>query len=274
MKRLFPKKVYRQVQESKIYNPGKDRAVNGFGYTIIPNDLDRDAYLLQVYQTGRVMIITSDNEIWKDVLVPNHLIDDLTFPQNAGEYGDLISWSSAIQFNQVQITGKYNKPGQFHPYLENVAVKRYPSPHSVVRVVNGNIPSYSISVEGERGEIEFKSKSAENTSAVSIKSDGTIQLTADERLRAIVENEVEFTVGDKKQLYIDKDKVVLGDGDEPLVLGNKFVDLMTQMLNQIAAITVTAAGFGTPTSVPANAAAFQQIAQQLQDLLSETSFTK
>jgi hypothetical protein len=62
------------------------------------------------------------------------------------------------------------------------------------------------------------------------------------------------------------------DSDEPHVLGNQLNDWVQKFVQALASMTVMT-GVG-PSSPPVNIQQFQQLAQQFQDNLSETSFTE
>jgi len=398
--RAFPKKIYREIKQSSQIKVGQDSPVNGFGYTIIPIDVSRKDYLKLVYQTGYVMLVSSDHEIYRDVKVPNHLIDDLTFPEKAGQYGNLVSWSIAKQHNQLFVTGVYTKPGQFHPYLENVAVHKFPSKsHEITVSADGNAPSYVVTVYNgidNSGGIQLKSHSRSGSSSFSLNADGTGELTIDDTFKTTIEKRLEvnlgldiklvvetgtgltYTDGEAVELVIEKDlgltykdafenelaivetgltykdafgnvltvidgeisivddlnnsislkegemaitsdsvnvvdkQIVINDetvtiakgvvidgqavsiaqtlavagamsaaggftagtGTNPLVLGNELVTILTNLITQISLLTVICSSPGSPSSPPVNAGAISQLTSQLQQFLSETSFTE
>lgn len=68
---------------------------------------------------------------------------------------------------------------------------------------------------------------------------------------------------------VTADKLNINEGDEPMVLGQTLVNILGQILDGIAALTVT-----TPvgaSSVPVNVATFTQIKGKLNDILSQIS---
>jgi hypothetical protein len=332
--KLFPKKVYRELKRSVDVAPGQDRPINGFAYTVIPNDIDRGDYIKLIHQTGYIMVITSDREIFRDVKVPNHLIDSLIFPEQPGEYGQLVSWSVAKQHNQLFITGIYTKPGQFHPYLENIHVTRFPSKsHEITVSADGNAPAYIISVRDNgqgNGSLILKSHSQSGVSQITLDANGVGMFEFDDTLITSVEKRLDIEVGQQIKLVIEKDtgltysdgfgnSVVMTEGDitisddlnnsvslkrgelsvksdsldilekqivvndqtitiaqgtSPLVLGDKITTLLGKLITQIALITVIAPTTGGPTSPPINSSIITALSGELQDLLSQTVFTK
>jgi len=294
------RRVYRQIKPSSNIKAGGDRETNGFAYTVIPNDLPRDEYLKIVYQTGYVMLMTSKRELLREVKVPNHLIDTLTFPEEQDEYGDLVSWSAVDSFNQLYITGVYTKPGQFHPYLENVNVKHYNSQYKITRSVDGNVPVYMISLDSEdlaSGVIEFRAKGGGGVSSIRLKTDGSIEVNADDKVIGVFENSIQMQIGTKKgeistikfekdvgltytdqfdntvvaadgNVSVNSKKINLGQGSSPAVLGDKLNELLQKLITQVAAITVLGSSPGTPTSPPTNIVAINQLSSELSALLS------
>ena len=298
----FRKKVYRQIGRSTNLAVGDDRPVNGFGYTIIPMDVDREDYLKIVYQTGYAMILTLDREILKDVKIPNHLIDQIKFPKEIGEYGDLVSWSAVKQLNQIFLTGIYTKPGQFYPYTETSSVKSYISEKfTVTRSIDSSIPIYSVSVDSEdeeSGGLEFKARGSSSTSRVRILTDGNIDVSADDSLKVSVEKKLEINIsseeGTESQLIIDKDggltytdqfdnklsiidgsieieskQIKLGDkAQSPAVLGSELSGLLTKLIAAISKITVISSSPGSSSSIPANAVEIAEISSDIENILS------
>jgi hypothetical protein len=334
MTRLIQKRVYRERTVSKNIVPGHDRPINGFGYTIIPGGIARDDYIKQVYQTSYVMLITSDREVLRDVKVPSHLIDDLTFPEEEGKYGQLISWGAIKDYNQLILTGIYTKPGEFHPYLENISVKRFPSRgHEVLVSADGNAPSYTVSVrDNERGDgsIIIKAHSESGVSSITLGANGVGAIEFDDTLFTVINKRLQVDIGQNiqlaidsesgatytdgygnaltiidgeisvvdalnnsislkegemkinsdsvniidKQLVINGETVTIAEGTEPLVLGQQLVTLLTNLINQISILTVTCSSPGSPSSPPINGPVISQLSSQLQQLLSQTAFTK
>ena len=298
------KKVYRNLERGKTIRP-EYKFNSGFGYTIIPNDIERSDYIKIVYQTGYVMMIDTDNEIHKDVKVPNNLIDKLRFPQESGQYGDLVSWTRVEKFNQLKLDAIFNKPGQYYPYLENVSVRKYNSNNfEIVRSVDGDTPLYLVSVDSEdqiEGGIHFKSKSSEKISEIRILTDGTMEMSADEGLIGIFEEYISIQVGTEKDkistlkidgdsglsyldrfgnsvkisdglIEVDSDKIILCNGQSPAVLGDKLINLLTKLIGEVAKITVLANG--TPSSPPLNAASIAAVASELQEIVSSQTYLR
>lgn len=251
----FKKKVYRQVKPSTNKSPGIDKRVVDFGYIIIPDDIPRDTYINNVYRTNLIMIITHYNEVMKDVLVPKNLIKLLKFPQQSGEYGQMVSLICYKEINQSYISHLFHKPGEFYGYEEGIVADQYTSDDNgnVISIIsNIDIPSYGVTVNSDSdksGVIRLACKSKNGVSVISLNTDGEIGIKSD------------------KDINIhSQTKVSLG-GDSPLLLGDKTVDALTKIVSHI----VTLAGALSLTPVVTEA---QQLLLQLDRIKSTKVFTE
>jgi hypothetical protein len=298
------KKVYRDLKLSKVIGIGSDRMFCGFAYVIVPNDVDRDEYIRNVYRTGICMIVTDFNEIIKDVRVPQDLIQDLKFPITSGQYGSMISWNNIPKTNQVNITGIYLKPGEFYPYKEGIYTKHYSSKtndsQTALSITNDMTRATRIvslkNNSGSEGGLVFGSQSSVGSVKFTLMCNGKATLNADDSVNVVVENELRIQVGTKEDemssismtkegvlTYEDRygnyikmkdgefqaeSKIIKwGDGaKEAIVLGDTWKSLQKELIDAIQQITVTTPV--GPSGPPINIASFIAIGQKLDTALS------
>lgn len=288
------KKVYKQIGQSKIVGVGDDRPVVGFGYMIIPSDLDRSQYLRRFYRTGLAMIVTSFNEVVKNVKVPTHLLQEVQFPKISGEYGSLVSWSNVATSNQMIISGIYQSPGQMHVGKEGVwkTVRSVSGQGTISTTIDLNTKTKIVSSkndEGVDGGLTFVSRSEVGSARFSLYNNGTSKLEVDDNFDLFAENKVEVRVGSENssvltilsdgtleyvdqhgnsfkisegEILQDAEIIKLGkDAEEPAMLGDQWESLQSRLIDAIKTLTVpTALG---PSGVPINVAIFEQIAEEL-----------
>ncbi len=114
--------IMREVYPSKRLGVGNDRYTNGVGYVILPNDVGRDDYIKFTYQTATVMVITNTGELISDMIVPEHILKSIKFPQSLDERGSLLSWNNIPLLNQTVATGIIRSTENTYPYGEGEVV--------------------------------------------------------------------------------------------------------------------------------------------------------
>lgn len=218
------KKKYNQRilgENKRIPKVNDDVRMSGYGYVIIPNDVERDNYLDYVYKTGLCMIINSeDNEIFTGVKAPFHVIKELSFPVLSGERGDLVHWSTTFPQNIKTITGIHIKSRNPSLYKENVYYynKKNGSYYysSIIDLNNNSFLLSLINDEDENGILTIKSSGVKNTSAIILKQDGSGDFLFDSNFKLTSESNV---------------KIVSGSEDESLNYFEIDLDSSTSTLN-------------------------------------------
>lgn len=297
------RKIRDQIRQSKNIGIGKDRPNVGFAYAIIPNDMDRSEYLAEFYKTGMCLIITPYNQVLKNVIVPEHLIDYIKFPQAKNDYGSLLSYNSESTSNQVIVTGIIinNKPK--YPTSENTYVSAHSTKNYALNIIkNLDARSYIVSSynsEDSVGGISFSSKSDVGKSRVSILNNGGIEIEADQSINQLSEQGLNITIGsddDIKTLTITKEgslhykdqfnnelvvnedgvnvistKINLGsaDANHNAILGDELVSWLGKLTDAIVAMTHTNGNNGAPTGTPINAPTFNTLKEEAEQLLSQ-----
>lgn len=198
---------------NKSIGIGKKRLTNGFGYIIIPDDIERDAYIRSVNEKALLMIVTSENQVIKNVNIPKHILIDLTFPEKVGEIGQMIHWMSIPKTNQLVLTGIYRTNDQFSDETsENIFTDN--------NVINGNLISiiknykdtlaYVLTVcnrSSTVGGIKLKAystnQSANTNSTIELNCDGSAKLYGAQLLELKSNQAIKYQIGfsDKKTLF-------------------------------------------------------------------------
>ena len=294
-------KKRKAARNSSVPN-GEGRRSSGLGYITLPSDIDRDAYIRGVFESGLVMILTSENQVIRDVMVPKHLLDELEFP-TVHELGVLVNWVSLPKTSQIAITGIHTKPEDFYLYnQENVHVREKKTKStSITEIRNLLIPNYSLIVSNDQSSDGGIFHKAHNTttgvsSHIKVNCDGTLEVYADEKSVFRSEKLLEIQVGsadseksiltidksgnfnyidrhgnsikiEEGQMTIESPKILHGvNATEAAILGDKLKAKLDEILDGISALTVpTAMG---PSGVPVNVATFTTIKASLDSILS------
>lgn len=292
------------VKRSVEFGLGTDRKSSGFGYIVIPNDVERDEYIRYVYKSGSCMIVTDFNEVIKGVRIPKHLMSELIFPQDPSQYGQLISWVNTPVINQVTLYGILIAPDEVYVQNEYTKERGYSEngkSFSEVVSLSKDIPNYILTLRNEidnEGELTIATSSDDGTNYLKLKLDGTMESYADvsnsmkayetviietgteadeNKSTLTVKNDGTFEYIDFNGNYIkieegkmtlESPEILHGEGAaEPSVLGDTLVNLLSSILDGIVALTVpTAMG---PSGVPVNAATFTSIKAQLDTMKSQ-----
>lgn len=200
---LRKRNVYKQIKQSKKISIGDDRIGVGFGYIIIPNDVDRDTYIRNVYSTGYCMIVTHFNEVIKDVLIPTQLIQELSFPRLSNQYGSLVSVSNVSSSNQVVIRSIHLKPGQYHRYKENVYSSIRENDEfkmsSIKNLRTGVWIMSHVNEDGSDGGIVLRSSCEDSSSSIKINADGTFKISADNEIEIYAEKSLNISIGSEEE---------------------------------------------------------------------------
>ncbi len=190
------------VSRSMDVGIGKDRPSSGFGNIIIPSDVDRGEYVNYSYRTGTCMIVTSFNDVYKGVRVPKHVLESITFPDNSGEYGSLVSWVNTPKINQVTLTGILVSPKEIYQYGENSFGRNRNVEDNTfgesLRVSKDSV-NYSMGISNSfsnDGGMAFSAIGFEgNVSSLDLNLDGTSTLYSDQLTDIRSYDEVNITVG-------------------------------------------------------------------------------
>lgn len=301
--------LHKNIKQTKVFGIGQDRPSSGFGYAIIPYDMSRNEYISRFKTTGLMMIVSDFNEPINNVIVPEHLIDEIKFPLASGEYGSLVSWFNVPVINQIVVNGTHKCSDQLTLSKENVWMKIYESTDnqssSVVHKIDSSTAKYTISTVNNNslGGISLNTKSQKGNVKILIKNDGKVQGDISDSVQLNVGQKLVIEIGSDQQttstleidesdgltykdkndniikiindkITIDSNQIDLGSQNmEPLIKGDQWKVFMQQLINIIKTITVTDSS-GTPTSPPLNQIAFDQLLQQIQQVLSTKSKTQ
>jgi hypothetical protein len=192
----------RVVGRTKELGIGTDRDSSGFGYVIIPSDIDRDKYLRLVYKTGECMIRTTFNDVYKGVRIPKHLIQDLDFPKKSGEYGSLIGWVNTPTINQVSIYGIFISPKEMPQNEETIKISGHTfgsKSFGTSTDLSEDSISHSVTLSdtlGNEGAIEILAVGSDgNGSSLTLNLDGKASLYGDELSEMKSYTEIKLTTG-------------------------------------------------------------------------------
>ena len=298
-----------QRKSRYLVNDLGKRASAGIGYIVIPPDIDRNEYVRKSVASGMVAVLFDDGGYIEQALVAKHVLNDIVFPENKSGLGSQISWVSLNSSNQILVIGVHLKYNEYSQVGENQSsVVRQTKKGYAECGVDGdnlNVSIVSNSKVGNPSEVNISASSSEGNSAINLNCKGNINLKASSDVNISCEDTFTLKVADKSVddkvttlkyikgqglSYLDEfdneinigegsvdikaaTSVNLGEGSEPMVLGDKLTGILGDILDAIGQITVTAPTSGGPTTIPINVASFQAIKAQLETVLSQYANT-
>lgn len=221
----------------------------GVAYIVVPSNIDRDVYIQSVQKNKTVMMRTEDGNLYKNVVVSEHVIQKLKYPQDDLGFGSLVVYVNIPKGNKRAIVGIIDLLSQAAKILsENqYSISEISDTSSVSTIWDADNDELNISLAANEDGIKTKLNitvanpdrdaeiNLEVTGNVNVSSTDTITLMANEKLDFLVEDEDEkalfefnytkgtgLTVFDefKNQLIMDKDKVQLYNK-----AGDKYIEM-------------------------------------------------
>lgn len=77
------------------------------GYIMIPTDVDRDSYIDTVFRTNIVSIMTDGGVFRNDAYITNEALQNIWFPEEAGQKGTQVIIASSDFLNQPTVIGTF-----------------------------------------------------------------------------------------------------------------------------------------------------------------------
>lgn len=262
----------------------------GIGNVIIPRDKDKTKYIESCYRKGTISIVLENGGIVDNVIISKSSIKDLQFPDNYTTLGSQVIWINKPKQNQPLVIGIFSKNNDFINTTQDKDELRKASSKGVYEVIvdssKGIVIVNSSSTLESGGDIYIISTNKTKTSKLSIKVSGSVSVdtpefnitnskklsltvidkTIDENITSIeYEKGVGFTYKDEfgNEVILNKDviqfkpisKLNIGDGAEPLVLGNTLKSNITA--EQLALTTLIEAIKSAPVTAGDGGAAFK-----------------
>lgn len=200
--------IMRSTHSSKRLGVGDERYSSGIGYVVLASDMGRDSYIKLVYQTATAIIINATGELIKDVIIPEHILRDIVFPEGLDERGSMLSWINVPVLNQVIASGLLRSPAESYPYREwekvydveggdynNVISRTWDINHAHARLEAYFGDSDALS---EKSGIEYVARSPRYQSKITLSCDGRALFYGDISAKLMSEEELSIEVGSQE----------------------------------------------------------------------------
>jgi hypothetical protein len=258
------------------------RDSNSIWRIYLPIDVDRDQYVKTCYLTGTVSLTNENAEFKHRVKIGKMALQLVSFPLNSKSFGSEVLCASMSYSGKLYVVDVYTSSSEFNDQDENqyrfekndnkggYAEVRVDGSGKILMTVDGeNITEICISVTNKDRSGSLK---INVNGEIMIINDGktTVQSSQDitlEQYDGNSENEKTLINIIKDQIKIVSKKILLNEGDEPVLLGKKTVDLLTKLLDFL----------GNESAGPyplLGKANYTKLKNDLEALKSELSFVK
>lgn len=275
----------------------------GVGFVVVPSDKEREQYIADCYRTNTLTINGGQGYgYFRGVPTDMHVMQCIEFPYDEINRGTPVVWVKDAISQLPVIVAVLRKQDDYYSLDERqFKLKRGIEEKNIEVFIDGKTSSINIAVLGDEIEpasfdIKLCSKNKDSKFSVfsdneiSVFSDNAVNVATNDKIELKIKNEGEdklsllfkkgegvfykdefeneFNIKDGEINIISK-KINHNSGEEPMVLGNKLVEILDETLKAIQAITVTSPV--GPTSTPVNAASFISIQSKLNNIKSKKS---
>lgn len=235
----------RGVSEFKQHNTSQPIYI---GYIIVPSDVNRDKFVKECYNRERVSILVDrGGGIINNCYIDKDVLQHITFPTKNDEksVGSAVVYVSIPTLNLPFIIATFSAENDTQLNNENTyQIKRENKEKISIVTVNGNT-----------GEIVLNSIGAGitlicagDTSEIILKSLNNIDINANKTLN-LGTNFSNIQVNDEKIEIIPKKRLNLFSGSEPLVLGNKNKDVLTELKSILSILSKNLVTYASSQSI-------------------------
>lgn len=251
--------------------------VCGISYITIPIDVDRDEHIQNCFMTGTVSILSEAGGIINNIAISEDVLQRISFPDDGTLFGSQVFFVNDPIHNKQVIIAKLQDESENSDNEENeYVIKRKFGDTSYCEIrINPKNEAVSITSFGDNPNIQFSSVG------------GTYAIVSTEvKINAVTcleqfEQAKQTLVGNSKQysrvlqndqgILFELNKFIIGNQDQPMILGKVFKDLFDNFIQAVSEATVMVQGTPMPLLNAAEIAAFKA---QTETILSTVGFVK
>ena len=252
--------------------PSSFRNSSGTGFVLLKakDDASREQYIKNCIAKSTLTIALENGGAVENVPVLKHCWNDIVFPKLDTELGSQIFWTNIPKRNLIIVTGVLNKIDELQNFTEDsfVISRKFSNGKDINNYIevsgdaqNGQI---NISVSGSKnlGKLKINIANKNKTAELSVNVKGKINIEATDDI-SLVNNTIIYLTA--------KEKVILGRGDSPMILGDLLKSLLDDFIDATSQIT-TLTAIGTQPII--NIAQVEALKERTQVILSKYGFLK
>lgn len=292
----------------------------GMANIIIPADIDVADYIQKCYRTNTISIALESGGIIDNVSIIKSALNEISFPKERVLLGSQVLWVNNPKKNNPIVIGIINNNGEFIDLSKDKSVLRRTANGFTNEIIvdseKGVIILNSNSTNESGGDIHIIATNRDKNAKLNVNIIGSINIKSNS-FEILNKDKISFTI---KDLDIDNNvteisyekaigltykdefgnkgyinsgniqfkpnsKFNIGDGSEPLILGQTFKDIFEQLSDLISKMAGNIAKMQVntsmgPSTTPINFQDFTQISldvnqlkEQYKDFLSKISNT-
>lgn len=185
-------------------------------FIYMPSDIDRNTYIQNCFRTGTVTLVDEWNEIQHRARIGKLALQSISFPKDIDSKGSEVICNSMPYSGQLYVVDVYYKADEFVDQTEES--------YRFIKTINGGIAE--LLIDGN-GKINLNVDSEEV-------SEVSINVTDKNKSGKFTVNvNGSATLNASKNVLINSPKISLNESDEPVLLGNKTVTLLENILKQL-----------------------------------------
>lgn len=294
-----------QINELGQQGIGGDRKPVDMWYVCLPANEDRERYIANCMATYTVSLLNMNNERLHKIPVGKCAMQFIEFPADENSLGSPCVCVNIEGHNQLLVVEVFNFGDQFNLFEESEKRLTEKTANGYAEVsIKGKKGQVFINVDSELdegGEVSINIANKTGTGKFNINVNGTLKVNNTGKTEILSSDEIMFVVDDggedgKKtylkytngtgltyedefgnKLTITQDlykliakKISLGEGKEPLVLGDTLAKLLKDFIAEVGKITTTTSIGVQPIM---NKAQIEALSEKVDPILSKLSFT-
>lgn len=247
----------------------------------MPSDVDRETYIKTCFLTGSVTLINENGEILHNVKIGRLSLQLISFPADVESFGSEVVVASMGYSGKLYVIDVFNGSNEFFDQEENqyrFFKNDGKGGYSELRVDGAGKMLLTVDGEGET-ELVISVTNKDRAGKLTVNVNGEIMVVNDGKTTVQTSTEIQLEHYDSEAdertfVNIAKDlikvfskKIVHNDGSEPMLRGQKAVDLLGELFDALAK---ESAG---PYPLK-GASSYGQMKSKLSDIKSELSFLK
>lgn len=219
-------------------------------YVILPSNVEREAYVQHCIRTNTIDCITETGDFIKDAMVSKGVMSNIIFPQETRKMGSAVILLTVPKQGRSIAIGILPKGDEIDVIKEREFYFVSETDRGIVTLSGvGSDPGMYINIESfteEGGDLVINISNKSNSGSLRINVKGYIEVFAEDYIKVSskeeVVNEVLNDNGDVlRSITINKDFVLLGEGTEPVLLGETTKQLLIDIIDEMANISTSTA---------------------------------
>jgi len=270
---FYNKDIFNKM--NKKYVSTRDTGVrnsSGIGYVICKatNDAERKSYIKNSIAKGTITICLEDGGFIENVRVGKSIWNFIEFPKLGTELGSCVLWLNIPKRNEIIVTDVLPKTDELNNWSEDsfVLSRKFSDGKKINNYieVSGNAKDgvINISVSGSEnlGKLKINIANKNKTASLDVNVKGKINLVATD----------DIELQNNTIIYLSaKQKVVLGKGESPMIIGDIFKALLDDFIDAVSDIkTNTAIGIQPIINI----AQVKLLKTRTKEILSKYGFLK